>query len=670
MRGIPYWVYDRASRRYSVGMLLQFSRLNFFRAAALACAVVGVAMAPTMVLRFTIILTVLFALAALTIAWRRTTAIERRLSGLKKTDATLPLDQGNVTLEEIVESIAEQLDATTRISRHLESVLNGMADAVFIVDAEGEIRESNATATRLLGWTAESLQGRALVSLLSPEQRLEFSLGRAASESRDYVIETADGAVLPVSITGSALPDSTNLIFVLHDITERRKAERRINYLAKHDGLTRLPNRMQFQHLLQQAIARSQRQNSSLALLYLDVDRFKDVNDTFGHSAGDRALEVLSERLAKLVPAEAVVGRLAGDEFAVFMPVSGRGDRPLLSALARDLLSEISKAFFLNGSEIYLTVSIGIALAEPPADHTIALIRCADVAMYHAKQGGGGTYAFFDPSMSTKVVERLVLKNKLRRSLELDELVTLYQPIVELESGRIVGAEALLRWRLPGYGDIPPSEFIPLAEQSNLIHSIGEWVFRRVCTDFAVWRSAGLAPQRVSINLSPRQFGRSSTVDRIATILDEYGVSPSTFELEITESTLMEYDRSGPALEALAALGFRIAIDDFGTGYSSLSALRQMPVRSIKIDKSFLHNLGKRGDDATLLRTIIEMGRNLGLEVIAEGLETEEQRNFVAGQGCHLGQGLLFGAPMPAEEFQARLAASPAQETTVLQFPA
>jgi diguanylate cyclase (GGDEF)-like protein/PAS domain S-box-containing protein len=625
-------------------------------AATVACGLASAIAAPPGLVRILMSLSVLFGAGSVLLIHRRARALEKALALL----AGESLDtQGSASsLESALKVIEHRLETATRTGRHLESVLNGMADAVFVVTPAGLIRESNAAATRLLGWEPTELCGRPLVDLISLEQRTDFDLTRAASESRDYIIETSTGAVMPASIAGSRVAGSTDLIFVFHDITDRRRAERRVNYLAKHDSLTRLPNRMQFQHLLQQAIARAHRDGRTLALLYLDVDRFKEVNDTFGHAAGDRAIEVLSERLLRRLPPEAVLGRLAGDEFAAFVPLQAVEDRPVVAALARELLSDISRVFFLNDTEIYLTISIGIALCEPPADNTIELIRSADVAMYHAKQSGGGTYAFFDPDMSVAAVERLVLKSKLRRSLELDELVTLYQPLVDLESGVIFGAEALLRWRLPGHGDIPPSEFIPLAEQSNLIHAIGEWVFRRVCTDYAAWRAAGTAPRRVAINLSLRQFGRPGTVDRIAALLKEYDVSPNTIELEITESTLMEYERSGPILEALSALGVRISIDDFGTGYSSLSALRQMPVQTIKIDQSFVHRLTERDDDATLVRTIVEMGRNLGLEVIAEGIETAEQRRLLALQGCHFGQGQLFGAPMTAVAFATCLAAS------------
>ena len=417
---------------------------------------------------------------------------------------------------------------------------------------------------------------------------------------------------------------------------------------------------MQFQHLLQQAIARAHRNHTSLALMYLDLDRFKDVNDTFGHAAGDRTLEILSERLTRVAPKGAVVGRLAGDEFALFLEnlPPGADARPALAAMGRQLLDDVSRAFFLNDNEVYLTVSVGIALCPDDAGNTIDLIRNADAAMYHSKQGGGGTYAFYAPDMNAAAVERLILKSKLRRSLERDEFVILYQPKIDLTTGLIAGAEALLRWRLPGHGDIPPAHFIPLAEQTNLILPIGEWVLRRVCTDYSGWSQAVAKPGRISINLSLKQLQQASFITRFASVFREHGVSPDCLELEITETTLMaNAPRTVNMLAELHDLGIHLSIDDFGTGFSSLSALQQLPVETLKIDQSFVRKVATDSDDATLVRTIIEMGRNLEMEVVAEGVETREQLEALREHGCHYAQGRLFGEPMTATDFQGLLQA-------------
>ena len=329
-------------------------------------------------------------------------------------------------------------------------------------------------------------------------------------EARETVLRTASGQTIPVSMAGSPIttedPEFQGNIYVARNITERKRAERRIRYLARYDTLTKMPNRMQFQHLLQQSIARARKAGRSLALLYLDLDRFKEVNDTFGHAAGDRTLEILSERLTRNLSKDTVIGRLAGDEFAMFIDdlPAEVDNRSGIGALARTLLDEISRAFYVNQQEVYLTASIGIAICPYDAENVIDLIRNADAAMYHSKQNGGNSFAFYLPEMNAAAVERLMLKAKLRRALERDELVILYQPKVDLRDGRVVGAEALLRWRLPGHGDISPSHFIPLAEETSLIMDIGEWVMDRVCSDYRQWQKSIAQPGRIAINLSLR----------------------------------------------------------------------------------------------------------------------------------------------------------------------
>jgi diguanylate cyclase (GGDEF)-like protein/PAS domain S-box-containing protein len=578
-----------------------------------------------------------------------------------------------------IERMREKLRQTTITKNYLDVVLNSMNDAVLVTTPDGHIMRANDAAVQLFGWSEAELAGREITSLLASDERRNFVLERAVRETREFMIQTQSGESVPVSMSGSKIIDTRSTdakpeasateppqarfegcIFVAHNITERKRAERRIRYLARYDTLTKIPNRMQFQHLLQQAIARAHRGGTALALLYLDLDRFKDVNDTFGHSAGDRTLEILSERLTRVAPKGSVVGRLAGDEFAVFienLPI-GSDYRSVLTAIARQLLEDVSRAFFLNDTEVYLTLSIGIAICPDDASNTIDLIRNADAAMYHSKQGGGSNYAFYTPEMNAETVERLTLKSKLRRSLERDEFVILYQPKVDLTTGRLAGAEALLRWRLPGHGDIPPSYFIPLAEQTNLILPIGEWVLRRVCADYRSWCDHVPNPGRVSINLSLKQLQQASFITRFASVFREYGVEPDRLELEITETTLMSNaPRTVKTLRELRDLGIRLAIDDFGTGYSSLSALQQMPVETLKIDQSFVRNAAIVRDDATFVRTIIEMGRNLDMEVVAEGVETREQLDFLRERGCHYAQGRLFGDPMTAAALLALLEA-------------
>ncbi len=542
--------------------------------------------------------------------------------------------------------------------RALDIILDSMNDAVFVTSPDGLIKRVNLAATQLLGWSQLELLGRELGHVISDQDRLAFSIERATNETLELTVRTHNGQTIPVSLSGSVIaaedPRFQGCIFVARNITERKRAERRIRYLARYDTLTKIPNRLQFQHSLQQAIARARRAGGALALMYLDLDRFKEVNDTFGHAAGDRALEVLSERLIRRLPPGTMLGRLAGDEFALLVEnLPGDTDnRTALQALARELLDALGGPFHIAQQELYVTGSIGIAFCPQDADNVVDLIRNADAAMYHSKQNGGNSCSFFTPEMSAVAVERLMLKSKLRRAIERDEFVMLYQPKVDLRDGRVVGGEALLRWRLPGHGDISPVQFIPLAEETALIQEIGEWVLKRVCNDYRSWQDQVPQPGRVSINLSLKQLRQAEFLTRYRSVFDETGVAPANFELEITETTLMtDARRMMRLLDELHAMGLHLSIDDFGTGYSSLSALQQFPVGTLKIDQSFVRHAAVSREDATLVRTIIEMGRNLGLEVVAEGIETQQQLDFLRKLNCHYGQGRLFGEPLTATVF-------------------
>src|SRR5277367_1704726 len=566
-------------------------------------------------------------------------------------------------LQFALERMRQNLNETTITKNYLNTVLNSLSDAVLVTSPDGVVKSCNEAAQHLLGYTEDELVGKPLAGFIDEVHRSAFDSTHSMTEGRETVLRTASGQTIPVSMASSAIdsedPQFQGNIYVARNITERKRAERRIRYLARYDTLTKMPNRMQFQHLLQQAIARARRNQRSLALLYLDLDRFKEVNDTFGHAAGDRTLEILSERLTRALSKDTVIGRLAGDEFAMFLddlPLDF-DNRPGLGALARTLLDEISRAFYVNQQEVYLTASVGIAICPFDAENVIDLIRNADAAMYHSKQNGGNSCAFYVPSMNAAAVERLMLKSKLRRALERDELVILYQSKVDLRTGRVVGAEALLRWRLPGHGDISPSQFIPFAEETSLILDIGEWVLNRVCSDYREWQKMVPEPGRIAINLSLRQLKQASFIARCRSVFRKHEVSPTCFELEVTETTLMtDPKRTIGLLNELYAMGLNLAIDDFGTGYSSLSALQQFPIGTLKIDQSFVRDVAVDSDDAAIVRTIIDMGKSLDLEVIAEGVEASEQLEFLRKHGRYYAQGRLFGDAMEAGKMLAILA--------------
>jgi diguanylate cyclase (GGDEF)-like protein/PAS domain S-box-containing protein len=563
-------------------------------------------------------------------------------------------------LQNALERMRQKLRETTITKNYLNTVLNSLSDAVLVTSPTGIVKSCNEAAQQLLGYNEGELLDKPLISLIDDAHRAAFEMSQAAQETRETVVRTASGQTIPVSMAGSAITTDDPLfqgnIYVARNITERKRAERRIRYLARYDALTKMPNRMQFQHLLQQAIARARRNQRLVALLYLDLDRFKEVNDTFGHAAGDRTLEIFSERLTRSLSKDMTIGRLAGDEFAMFIDglPADIDNRGTIGSLARTLLDEISRTFYVNHEEVYLTASIGIAICPHDAENVIDLIRNADAAMYHSKQNGGNSYAFYVPDMNAAAVERLMLKSKLRRALERNELVILYQPKVDLRDGRVVGAEALLRWRLPGHGDISPSQFIPLAEETSLILDIGEWVLNRVCADYREWQRVVAHPGRVSINLSLRQLKQANFVTRCRAVFRKHEVSPTSFELEVTETTLMtDPKRTIRLLNELYAMGLHLAIDDFGTGYSSLSALQQFPINTLKIDQSFVRDVAIDSDDAAIVRTIIDMGRSLEMEVIAEGVEAREQLEFLRKHGCYLAQGRLFGDVMESHKLLA-----------------
>jgi diguanylate cyclase (GGDEF)-like protein/PAS domain S-box-containing protein len=566
-------------------------------------------------------------------------------------------------LQAALERMRQKLRQTTINKNYLTNVLGSMTDAVFVTSPDGVIRMANQSACKLLAWGEEELVGRSIVSIFDERERSEFDMLRASQDTRETVVKTRQGQTIPVAITGSQIttddPQYQGTIFVVRNVTERKRAERRIRYLARYDALTKVPNRMQFQHLLQQAIARAIRNKTSLALLYLDMDRFKEINDTFGHAAGDRTLEILTERLTRALPQETTIGRLAGDEFAMFVDdlAADADNRGTVAQLARSVLAEVGRAFQLQEHEVFLTASIGVAFCTRDAENVIDLIRNADAAMYHSKQNGGNSFAFYSPEMNAAAVERLMLKSKLRRSLERDEFLMHYQPKVDLRDGRIVGAEALLRWRLPGHGDIPPSHFIPLAEETNLILEVGEWVLNRVCQDYRDLQQTVTTPGRISLNLSLKQLRQASFILRFRSVFRKHGVSPTCFELEITETTLMaDSKRTLHLLDELYAMGLHLSIDDFGTGYSSLSALQQFPIGTLKIDQSFVRDVDDDESDATIVRTVIEMGRSLKMNVIAEGVETVGHLHFLRRHHCGFGQGKLFGEPVTLEELRLLLA--------------
>lgn len=561
-------------------------------------------------------------------------------------------------LAAVFNDMRERLRSTTISRDYVDSILSGMNEAIIVTSTDGKIKRINRATSILLGYDEDELLGASIEFIVN--QRKTGSLDHTSNSGvpREAFFDSKFGETIPVSYTCSIIDDSDgqlgDRIYAAQNITERRRAEQRIRYLARIDALTKIPNRMQFQHLLQRSIARARRAGKPLCLFYIDIDHFKEINDTFGHLAGDATLETVAERLTAALPEKSIIGRLAGDEFAVIINDLGpdSGDSSATDILARTLLDKLADPFYVQGHEVFMTASMGIAYYPKDAANVIDQIRNADAALYSAKKAGGNQFAYYAPQMNEAAVERLMTKSKLKRAFERDELLVHYQPKYNLETGNIIGAEALVRWELPERGLILPADFIPIAEDSNIIIEIGEWVLDKVCEDFRVWQRSVSSPGRVSVNLSLKQLRQVNFINRINAILRGHEVSPTSLELEITETTLMENaERTIKILDQLYGLGLNLAIDDFGTGYSSLSALQQFPISTLKIDKSFVRDVAINPDDATLVGTIVQMGRNLNMDVVAEGVETEEQLSFLQRLQCTYVQGLLFGDPMSSDSY-------------------
>jgi diguanylate cyclase (GGDEF)-like protein len=441
------------------------------------------------------------------------------------------------------------------------------------------------------------------------------------------------------------------------DITQRRKSEEQIIRLAHYDELTGLANRNLFNSHLSHAMNRAARNQGLLGVLFIDLDRFKTINDALGHDVGDEVLQIVARRLSEGLRASDILARLGGDEFVVI--AEDVTDRDALAALARKLLSAVDHPVVVRGQEFVLTASVGISLFPRDGNEPHTLLKNADIAMYRAKEQGRNCMQFYSEQMGAANVDRLTLETQLKKAaVERTQFVLHYQPIVSLHGGRITGVEALVRWMNPERGLVPPAQFIPLAEELGLIGSIGGWVLRAAASQAMQWRKAGLAPVRVTVNISAQQFYAAGFLDDLNAALRETGLDPGALELEITETVMMQ--RSQQMAEVLAAvrtLGVYLSVDDFGTGYSSLAYLKRLPINCLKIDRSFVHDVPGDADDATIVRAVIALAHSLRMQVVAEGVENEAQLEFLRAEGCDEIQGYLVSRPMPAEEIPALLAA-------------
>jgi diguanylate cyclase (GGDEF)-like protein len=436
------------------------------------------------------------------------------------------------------------------------------------------------------------------------------------------------------------------------EVQERKRSEERIQYLAYHDGLTSLPNRIFFSELLKHGISLAHRQKKGLAVLFIDLDRFKYINDTLGHAVGDALLQEVARRLKACLRESDTVARLGGDEFVVLL--EEMDDQKQISVVAQKILSTLVKPFVNLGQEFHITASIGISLYPAHGQDEQSLMKNADIAMYRAKEEGKNNFQFYSEELNAHSFERLTLESSLRRALERDEFLLHYQPKMVLATGQIGGVEALLRWQHPDLGLVAPAQFITMAEETGLIVPIGKWVLRTACAQNKAWLDQGMPRLSMAVNLSARQFSDENLLRDINSILEETGMDPTLLELEITESMLMQnVEKAIGTLTSLNSKGIRLAIDDFGTGYSSLSTLKRFPINTIKVDRSFIRDLPGEPNDKALTDAIIAMGRSLNMTVIAEGVETKEQADYLRSQACDEYQGFYFRKPMPADELAA-----------------
>jgi len=442
---------------------------------------------------------------------------------------------------------------------------------------------------------------------------------------------------------------SQGVVVVVQDITERRGYEEKLRHLAQNDSLTGLPNRVLLQDRLVHALTRARRNNLLVGVLLFDLDRFKEINDTLGHSAGDVVLKEVGARVRQSLRDSDTVARLGGDEFCIL--VEDCDDREKIAITAAKLQELIDDPILAEGREIFTGASIGVAIYPDDGETLDDLLKCADIAMYAAKRDGGNSHRFFSKELHAKTVDKINMIPALRRAIENDELVVHYQPQIEIRTGRPVCVEAVVRWRHPEFGLVQPLHFIHLAEETGLIISIGEWVLKTACTDAKAWQQAGLPHLGVAVNLSARQFRDTQLVDKVAATLSTTGLNPLSLELEITESVIMgQTDHTIDTLSKLVGLGVRISIDDFGTGYSSLAYLKRFPVHKVKIDRTFVRDIHEGSEDAAIVEAIIRMAGALDLGVVAEGVETREQLHFLSVLGCNEYQGYYYARPLALAE--------------------
>ncbi|HEX5344907.1 MAG TPA: EAL domain-containing protein [Duganella sp.] len=597
---------------------------------------------------------------------------------LARTDAHVKLGRAQKALaeeralleERVAERTAElakeveQRRANEEFLRLASKVFESTQDAIVVTDRDARIVATNPAFTQISGYTAEEVLGQN-VSLLHAGDPDASSFGSMVQSvlatghwSGEILARRKNGDIYPGLLSASVVRDEQgqviNHVAVFMDITERKAKQHLIDFLSNHDALTGLPNRMLARQRFLQTLGAARREGRCVAVMCLDLDRFKSINDTYGHDMGDKALQVVSQYLSETVGEGDTVTRQGGDEFQIIVADDAQLNATI--ALAQKILAGLRKELVIDGQQITVTSSIGIAVSLTDGESFDELVRNADTALFRAKEIGRDNYAFFTERMDAEVRDKLAIQGQLRGAIARDEFELHYQPQVCLKTGAMVGAEALLRWDNAVLGKVPPNRFIPLAEEYGLVNSIGEWVLESACAQMRVWQDQGLGQIKVSVNLAAGQFANDATVPYVENTLRKFGVAPEYIGLEITEGTVMgDPNKAVASLRRLKDIGVSISLDDFGTGYSSLSYLKRFPIDVLKIDKSFVDDVTTNSADAAIALSVISLAHNLNMRVIAEGVETREQVQFLTERGCDEMQGYYFSRPVNAEGFTALL---------------
>lgn len=566
-----------------------------------------------------------------------------------------------VSIRNNITTRKEMEEELRRNEEKFRLITENSSDLIAILDESGIILYASQSHTSLLGHNLEELETKPLLKWVHPEDHEFVTLGirdimtgSKQTVQLEFRIETSLSSYIYVDTKMNPIRYPIggihSLLLVMRDVTERKKTEQLIHHLANHDTLTDLPNRRLFIDRLRKEVQLAQRSKSEMAVIFLDLDRFKQINDSLGHDIGDLILIEAAKRIKRCIRPADLVARLGGDEFTIYLTnLNSRDDAEYIS---QKIQTSIQKPFEAGGKLHVLSCSLGISIYPYDGRHEDELLKRADTALYSVKDLGRNGYAFFHPDMEKRSLERMVLENELKKSIELEQFYIEYQPKVDLASQRLIGVEALVRWNHPELGIIRPNKFIPIAEETGLIQPLGEWVLRRACEQNKAWQEEGYPPVVMSVNLSARQFYQADLLDRIQRILEGTGLEPQWLELEIAESTIAEHENATVILQAARDLGINTSIDDFGIGYSTFSSIRHLPINTLKIDASFIKDVHHNIESQALVKAILTVAQALNIKVIAEGVESQEQLSVLNKDGCKQGQGFLFSKPLTDQQFE------------------